>query len=625
MDQFGPNFFGSLFGGDFSIVLTGEKSETSAPRMWFRLKPRADQEVYVHNLGGLFTTAQENPQAYHSINPAQLIITDIIQKYSEFDQYLQGKISRLPPVPKDYSPQTLVELLESGDPKIATPRAFQTQRLAESALEPKFSSSEALQRLRAFYRSRGAAFSTSMIGFFDIIRLIFLSSILIVSDSRSLSQKSFLEDLESAEFPFLDLSYDTLPGVLHRLKNGELISGRKRLTDISKLFSDLSGGLTFDVVIKTSSQKINQGSEFVLIPKSLGGLFSPGSTEENFLAIRPLIQDRKIHELSIEIRGDSLAYPLELSAAGIAEALLLSTSIGSTTKSVIFLDEPGQKMHPNLQGKFLDALESFNDNDNQFFIITHSPYLIRGDKINYIWRFDLEQGVSRVKNVGENVQKLKADDKAKVELSLRNADIRALLFSRGVVLVEGPSDKIVLEKLDEYLARSGDSADLSSKEWSVVEVGGKSSFPTFFKLCNILGIPKAAVADYDALMQLDKRTSDAGGKLQTSPLLLALYLNGELTEEEIQLINKNAQNIYKEVENDTKWYDPSCFPDLRNIAKSHRIFVLTEDLEGALQTNLTKKDKKPLKAFDEILDRIQNGKLSDELKDLGSFLKDKVS
>jgi predicted ATP-dependent endonuclease of OLD family len=624
LDFFGPMFFGSLFGEDFSIVLTGTKSEIYAPRMRFRMRPGIHQEVYVRDFG-FFTTAQETPRGYETINPAQRIITDIVQKHPEFGEYLKGITSEQPAVPTDYSPPTLVDFLfEPRDPARVTPRGFQTQRLAGNQLEPNFTSSGAFQRLRAFYRSRGSAFSTSKIGFFDTIRLIFLSSILVVSDARGLTRKSYLEDLESEEFPLHDLSYEKLPQVLHRFKNSEFISERKRLAAISKLFSDLSDGLTFDIVIRTSTRKINEGPEFVVFPKAQEGIPSLASADENFfLGIRSVAQDRKIHELSIEIRRDSLAYPLELSAAGIAETLLLATSIGSTTGSVIFLDEPAQKMHPNLQRKFLDALlQSSSVNNNQFFVITHSPYLVRAEEINNIWRFDLKHGISsRVENVGATVQRLEADDRAKIQLSLRNADIRALLFSRGVVLVEGPSDKIVLEKLDESLAKSGKSADLSSKEWSVVEVGGKSSFPTFFKLCKVLGIPMVAVADYDALMQLDKRTSAAEGKLsQTSPILLALYLTQELTSEETLLVNENGPNVLLS-ENGTKWYDPSCLEIFLKIARSNRIFVFTKDLEGALQTHLTKKDMKPLKALDEISVRIQDGKFSDELNNLGGFLK----
>lgn len=622
LDFFGPMFFGSLFGEDFSIVLTGTKSEIYAPRIWFRMRPRVHEELYVRDFG-FFTTALETPRGYETINPAQRIITDIVQKHPEFGEYLKGTTSELPAVPKDYNPPTLVEFFfELQDPARATPRGFQTQRLAGNQLEPNFTGSGAFQRLRAFYRSRGSAFSTSTIGFFDTIRLIFLSSILIVSDVRGLTRKSYLEDLESDEFPLHDLSYEKLPQVLHRFKNSEFVSERKRLAAISKLFSDLSDGLTFDIVIRTTTRKINEGPEFVLFPKAPEGIPSLGSVNENFLGIRSVAQDRKIHELSIEIRRDSLAYPLELSAAGIAETLLLATSIGSTAGSVIFLDEPAQKMHPNLQRKFLDALlQSSSVNDNQFFLITHSPYLVRAEETNNIWRFDLKHRISRVENVGATVQQLEGDDRVKIQLSLRNADIRALLFSRGVVLVEGPSDKIVLEKLEESLAKSGKSADLSSKEWSVVEVGGKSSFPTFFKLCKVLGIPMVAVADYDALMQLDKRTSATEGKLsQTSPILLALYLTRELKTQETQVVNENAPNVIL-AENGTKWYDPSCLEIFLKIAKSNRIFVFTKDLEGALQTHLTKKDKKPLKALDEISVRIQDGKFSDELNNLGGFLK----
>jgi hypothetical protein len=564
LDLYGPKVFSSLFQGDFAIVLTAGRSESYGPRLWFRVEPEG-RKIYIHNFG-LVTTAQETPRGYGLIIPAERMITDLVRKHAEFRDYLKGTSTERPALPKDYTPPSLVELLfQPPDSGPVVPRGFNSNRWSVGQLEPNYSGTEAFQRLRAFYRSKGMAFSSMTLGgLFDTIRLIFLSSTAIVSDARGIAQNSYLENLESIEFPLSELTYDRLPEVLFKFKNGEFASERKRVKAISKVFSDLTDGLTFNVILRTTTQTIRQAPALVVFPKS-DSVFSPGqSPDESLLGIKSGTGERTIHELSIEIGKDSIDYPLELSAAGIAEALFLATSIGSTSYSVIFLDEPAQKMHPSLQKKLLDyVFESTKSNHNQFFLITHSPYLIRGEDASHIWRFDLKNGVTKAENVGQTIRQLEKDDQARVEISMGSADIRALLFSRGVVLVEGPSDRLVVEKVDNYLAGFGKSADLSSKEWSVVEVGGKGSFPTFVRLCKTLGLPILAVADNDALLHLEK----------------------------------NGLNV----------------------------FVFSRDLEDAMQTHSEAGYRKPLRALNEIIAQIQNGKLSPELYKLGDFLKQHVN
>lgn len=287
------------------------------------------------------------------------------------------------------------------------------------------------------------------------------------------------------------------------------------------------------------------------------------------------------------------------------------------------MDEPAQKMHPNLQGRFLDFIrESARRDNNQFFLITHSPYLIMEEDIQHVWRFHLDNRITRSQNIGQTMEQLDTLDQDKIKLSLRNAEIRALLFSRGVVLVEGPSDKIVVEKTDAYAARTGKSADIVSKEWSVIVAGSKSSFPTFFKLCKALGLPRIAIADSDALMRIERTTNLSTGQSQLSSLLLALHTVAELTLEEEQIITKNSQSLISN-EKDS-YFEPKCREAFQKIVESHHIFTFKIDPEAALGIDVSGSGRKPMKALDEMVARIEDGNLPDELNELASFLKSHV-
>ena len=58
---------------------------------------------------------------------------------------------------------------------------------------------------------------------------------------------------------------------------------------------------------------------------------------------------------------------------------------------------------------------------------------------------------------------------------------------------------------------------------------------------------------------------------------------------------------------------------------SDNVFVFSGDLENAMQTHPRGGDRKPLRAMDEIIAQIQEGKLSPELEKLGDFLKQHVT
>src|SRR5713101_3093037 len=300
LDFYGPRVFGPLFEGDFSIVLTGGESESYPSMPWFLVKSQG-RELYIHNFG-LFTTARETPHGFGTIFPGERVMTDLALKYPDFVNYLKGIASERPAPPPDYTPPNLIQMMfeSEGSPQTA-PRGFNSNRLSGVQLEPNYSGTEAFQRLRAFYRSKGVAFATTSVGFYDTIRLIFLSTISFVSDSRGISRPSYLEDLELVEFPLHELTYDRLPEVLFKFKNSEFASERNRVRAISGVFSELTDGLTFNVILRTITDPIRQSPTLVAFPKA-DQPFSYGvSEEESLLGIKSRTGTRTIHELSIEI------------------------------------------------------------------------------------------------------------------------------------------------------------------------------------------------------------------------------------------------------------------------------------------------------------------------------------
>jgi len=57
----------------------------------------------------------------------------------------------------------------------------------------------------------------------------------------------------------------------------------------------------------------------------------------------------------------------------------------------------------------------------------------------------------------------------KIKLSFENSDIRSLLFSKSLVFVEGPCDKIVIRLIDSYLLIRNKGAKIEENEGYIEE------------------------------------------------------------------------------------------------------------------------------------------------------------
>ena len=182
--------------------------------------------------------------------------------------------------------------------------------------------------------------------------------------------------------------------------------------------------------------------------------------------------------------------------AGVRETLFLLAACFGKQDGVILLDEPAANLHPTQIRRLMDKIMSAGDQgaeSGQVAVVTHSPSLASLgmlSRVNAIVRVS-RRGRSRIaqpsgedkKWIGENLS----------TFHLLRSDV---FFARSVVLVEGYSDRIILEAiLDRGSVRGGDIV--------VVNVEGKESFKKFRKLLGIFEIPYVILADGDAWGKFD--------------------------------------------------------------------------------------------------------------------------
>ncbi len=161
---------------------------------------------------------------------------------------------------------------------------------------------------------------------------------------------------------------------------------------------------------------------------------------------------------------------------------------------LILFEEAELYLYPQLQKQLLSALSNITDSQNQVIFSTHSPVLIDHtilDTINIVRKNDAEATTVTqfhsvlVREVDESDRPLVTDLNS----------VSEYIFSDQIVLVEGSSDRIILQKLAPHLDSEW---DFRTSGIPIMEVGGKSEVTRFHKFLSDLGITTYSILDIDA-------------------------------------------------------------------------------------------------------------------------------
>lgn len=350
-----------------------------------------------------------------------------------------------------------------------------------------------------------------------VLRVVLDRGLVLLGDLRQPPQIDYsAEDISQDPAP---ADGSRIPVRLFRLKNGNA-AGRRQYAQIRDLFRRLTG-LTFDITLS-----------------------GPPSGNEATSAI----------QISVTVEQNGHDLPIEFAGAGLWEALLLSATLPESAGLVAILDEPARNLHPTLQRRLLTEISGA---PGQFILTSHSPYLVSlepaGDPPGIV-RFDTKRGVTRTCRLavgstpgGAQLRKAIAE----------SADTRALLFARGVILVEGGTE---LGALPEWFGKSNTAARLGSPDGlnvAIHSVEGDANFQTFIALLHELGIPWTLVCDGSVYRfgqrtkQIFKQVLDAGAEITS----------------------------IRDAVNRATAGDPQKFEELRSLGETYGIFTLARGWE----------------------------------------------
>ena len=179
------------------------------------------------------------------------------------------------------------------------------------------------------------------------------------------------------------------------------------------------------------------------------------------------------------------------SGSGIREILFLLAKYFDMEKSVIFMDEPAMNLHPTLIKKLMRVIFSKDNEQNQLIIITHSPIILTNTKL-----LTTSNIIRIFKNKTTIVVQPSIDEKKWIidQIPIFHLLKLDMLFSKGVILVEGPSDVIFFNALLDRIRDLNCYVD----DIMIIGTGGSKSMEKFGQFMHMFKIPFLSLIDKDA-------------------------------------------------------------------------------------------------------------------------------
>jgi putative ATP-dependent endonuclease of the OLD family len=195
---------------------------------------------------------------------------------------------------------------------------------------------------------------------------------------------------------------------------------------------------------------------------------------------------------SFMLKRDGKVFSTDMFSSGEREIthFLLAMFALNVRGGLILVDEPELHLHPRWQKIFLNLFrEIAPERNDQFIVSTHSPSFVTPETIDSVTRvYSTSVGSTRV-----SLRDVDLPEKKNLVRMINSQNNERLFFADRVVLVEGISDRLVLESLlDATCLRFDVNASIE-----VVEVGGKNNFPDYERLLRGLLTPTFTVADRD--------------------------------------------------------------------------------------------------------------------------------
>ena len=264
-----------------------------------------------------------------------------------------------------------------------------------------------------------------------------------------------------------------------------------------------SGGQMIDLLFRLQHPPFDARADKLKFEKIIQ--FLRGITQNETLSLE-VPHDKS----SILVNMDGKTLPLHNLGTGIEEILIMAAASLGFEDKIVCIEEPELHIHPLLQKKLVQLLSQTN---NLFLITTHSSSLI-----------DVEAGaIYNVRMINGSSEITNPVSPSETRLALHDLGYRAsdLLQTNSIIWVEGPSDRIYLQKWISI-------AEPSLKEgidYSIMFYGGR--------LLAHLSASEETIGEFIELLRLNRFSS--------------IVIDSDKRSEQSQ-INATKQRLVREIE-----------------------------------------------------------------------------
>lgn len=285
-----------------------------------------------------------------------------------------------------------------------------------------------------------------------------------------------------------------------------------------------------DTLMKDSKSKID--NLLKQVSESSSSVFPGLELELNILSKDPVDADVMVSESNLTVKMDGVSSSLlENQGHGVRRSVLWSAlqiltheshardkikkskSKGKTVsvekkQYILLIDEPESFLHPPVIRDARESLYNFAaTNENwQVMATTHSPVFIDlSKKHTTIIRIEKDKSLNKTISTDELSFSDEEKDNMKM-IRLCNPMVNEFFFYDNIILVEGPTEKIVINKICEVVG----------VDYHIIDCLGKGNIKTFAKILNHFDVSYIAVHDSDIPKCLKKGNVSGNGAWGTN-------------------------------------------------------------------------------------------------------------